>query len=789
VASYDIGIGGDYTTIVTWEDASPSTLTELYEGRLLNNRFHSGAVTRWFEIAGQSTTDSFFMRLTYDTGLYHGGDVRSPDAPRIGEDTSISTAEQIMGIGADQTELVGLVVDPYLAPIDSVISDISTTGGIRIKVYECIFIDIRGPIFDFFNKGGARTEVRVRNCVAVRCHSIVRISAANSYGPRFFINNCSFMYMLWWANGYPEDMQGSGCFEEVTRASTTAAEIRLLNVYIDGITPHAAAKGTEGGDLISSTYSPDFHADCDYIATSDATASNTGATNYKHNVTRDLTVDPSTYTLGEDPGKDYQPSSEIHDVYADENDPTTNKNTGGLHVKGFSGTDERRSYISWDRVAPDPLMHFDHFSANLYGFGLSTTYQKVAIAFKPKATGVCNWVQIELQIAAGTPTDNVRVSIQTKSGSDPTGTVVGDYTDVPAAAIAASSDIRRIPVCGSSLTVDTTYYLVLERTGSLSDTDYYYIMGTVIDYPDCPETGYRYYNGSSWNTVGGGFLKFVIDNPYSIIAARLFVTPYDGDGSTDGIMRAQLAVGTAATWDEATMNWNTKPSVGWGAGGTIPFPRSASSSYLNIPYPIPIPYGYIIQTLGIKKQGFSFQISGWNNANYGYCRDGEYSTAADRPYLEVWYGQVDYAMPESQTALYKWGTDLTSDTFLPVTEDITGISRFWWSAGAWDGSPGFSGEVSEPASVRVALRGEVAEVASMLVIASSEVQAAASLFCILFGMIAEAASLRTAAEFQLAYPTSDQQETGTWTHASTPDLHSAVDDAFGTDDGHVIDSP
>jgi hypothetical protein len=129
------------------------------------------------------------------------------------------------------------------------------------------------------------------------------------------------------------------------------------------------------------------------------------------------------------------------------------------------------------------------------------------------------------------------------------------------------------------------------------------------------------------------------------------------------------------------------------------------------------------------------------------ARDGEYSTAAQKPYLEFHTGTPDYGMPASQTALYKWGMDLSADSDMPVTKDITGADRYWHTVGCFDGPPPPSGETSEPAS------------------------------------------LRTAAEFQLAYPDSDEQETGTWTHASTPDLHSAVDDAFGTDDGHVIDSP
>lgn len=121
---------------------------------------------------------------------------------------------------------------------------------------------------------------------------------------------------------------------------------------------------------------------------------------------------------------------------------------------------------------------------------------KVAQAFTLPTTG--SWTPGEILVKlkkSGAPGDGVKVSIQTDSGSAPSATILDSVT-VAASNIGSTADwISFMLAMTATLNYGTTYWLVIERTGVNSNTDYY-----VVDVDD--QAGYagalRLWTGASW---------------------------------------------------------------------------------------------------------------------------------------------------------------------------------------------------------------------------------------------------------------------------------------------------
>jgi len=102
--SYTIGgTSPDYATVTAWEADITGNLTGIVEGKI-----RAGEVTGAFvlDANGFTVTASNYMRLTYDTGAYHAGDLRAGVEMR-GAQPNTSDSHTIL-IEADYTRIVGL---------------------------------------------------------------------------------------------------------------------------------------------------------------------------------------------------------------------------------------------------------------------------------------------------------------------------------------------------------------------------------------------------------------------------------------------------------------------------------------------------------------------------------------------------------------------------------------------------------------------------------------------------------------------------------------------------------
>lgn len=137
---------------------------------------------------------------------------------------------------------------------------------------------------------------------------------------------------------------------------------------------------------------------------------------------------------------------------------------------------------------------FGRDNANDVSFG-----QTFSLSKKTKIYGVgCNLAKV------GSPGDSVEVGIQALSGGDPDGTFIGSGT-IAAGSIGAGGETITF---SSPVTVEasTTYAIVWERTGALSNTDYYQLERDNTG----PYAGgiLRLYNGTSWSDVAGTDAEF-----------------------------------------------------------------------------------------------------------------------------------------------------------------------------------------------------------------------------------------------------------------------------------------
>jgi hypothetical protein len=466
---------------------------------------------------------------------------------------------------------------------------------------------------------------------------------------------------------------------------------------------------------------------------------------WRTNVTRDVTTEPTVITVGEDGAKDYAPATP-QDCYWDAGDADTNKNGSGLRM-GAPAAGDQWWGMRWgmDNL-PAHLYHlYETGIATWYDLGDAAARTKIAQPFTPPITGAAKGVAVRIQ-RTGAPsngTDNIRISLESDSSGDPSGTTVGSAVDIAWSALGTSFTTIWLDVNSPSLTGSSQYWLVLERTGSVNLSYYYQVEMLDTD----PSGKFKIYNGSSWSEHSASSLMFAVDTPSAIRAAQLLVKPESGDGSGVERLRVFAWPVTNPTWVESTVTWNTgRPTAG--AALAAFYGWFMSTSGVNDPYPLSFGDLLFKSMIGSSDQEFSIYVEDQQaGTTYGQAYDSENATAANRPYLNLWTGFPDYGLPASQTDLYQWGADLSADSDLAVTTDIRGNPRYWNSCGAFDGPP--------PS----------------------------------FGEVAETASFRSAVEFQIAYPTSDQNEVGTWTHATTATLYEAVDDVLGVDDADVIDSP
>lgn len=155
-------------------------------------------------------------------------------------------------------------------------------------------------------------------------------------------------------------------------------------------------------------------------------------------------------------------------------------------------------------------------------FGLTDSGygEKVAQTFKaPVGIRTLNSIDIKLK-KQGNPTDNVKVSIQTLSGGNPSGTILC-YGTIAGTSLTTTSTVytltTNIPYL---LTGGTSYAVVFDRTGSYDDTNYYKCVSATDHYADGEAL---YTNLGVWTNGGGvGDLYCVIKEVCT--AGKLYLT-------------------------------------------------------------------------------------------------------------------------------------------------------------------------------------------------------------------------------------------------------------------------
>lgn len=146
----------------------------------------------------------------------------------------------------------------------------------------------------------------------------------------------------------------------------------------------------------------------------------------------------------------------------------------------------------------------------------TAAFQKMAQSFKPAVTGTLSRIDIDLG-KSGSPTDNLQLEL---------------YTDGPGTLMATSNVISMTTLLSGfgnstrcsftfssqTFTANTTYWMILSRTGALNESNFPRIF-TSADNPDPYTRGAMYYfSGGAWSNystvLGGGFFYDFVFREY-----------------------------------------------------------------------------------------------------------------------------------------------------------------------------------------------------------------------------------------------------------------------------------
>jgi hypothetical protein len=774
--------------MVAWETASPATLTEIYEGRLQASQDHGHpSSTSVCSISGQAgATSSIFMRLTYDGGStnYHAGDPYHSTAPRVVGFVYGQSYEQY-GITTytDYTELLGI----HITGDDKGFEHAYSILAAGCKAYECIFSGTtNAPIHQY---GGGKSSY-IRNCLLLYCGGIVHSTGTGSHE--------MWMYHT---SAYHTGWKGGGQYMELTRnhvdsSSSAPFKLHAKNCYFDATENQVKVTNSDlwGTEKGQATYYMDY-TDSTHNASSDGTAHNASivltkesfeGTGYEQDewtesvgasssidedqATSGVTGAPGdwdaqcckmVYASGEDCNiqDEYGLYATVEYARCDfivDTDSLGNNESNRIFTMSASTGNPVRAAVGRDGSGTLRLeVTIDHDAA-----GGSTWYQNISqdtrYRFEAKWDTVTDTYEWKLDgtsknsgsLTGGAVDDALRYTyVGTFAGStDAAMTIYFDniWTRKDQYPYGTDMDVWRLNVT-RDITTDPTVVTFGEDTGK----DYQ---------PDSVTHDCFWYEGSpdaNYNTQGL-LLDLTTDNldekfgvrwgmsnlpALTIRHGQLLFKHYGGEGAAN-TMRDVYGVRAESSWDETTVTWNSPPTPGVRfCHGNLRWYTSAQGWS-----PLTCHAGHLDEEIYTDGElNIYLEPIGSVNTRSDY-RDGEYSTAADRPYLLLHTGTPDWDLPSSQTNLYQWGADLSSDSDMAVTTDITGATRYNNSCGCFDGP-------------------------------------------VLTGEVAEAVSFRSGVDFQIAYPTSDQNEVGTWTHATTSTLYEAIDDVLGVDDADVIDSP
>lgn len=138
--------------------------------------------------------------------------------------------------------------------------------------------------------------------------------------------------------------------------------------------------------------------------------------------------------------------------------------------------------------------------------GASTTVYRTATKFRPHVAITSSQLQMYLGLI-GSPTDNVVVRIETSVSNLPSGTTItnGASPSIPAASLSTAVTLQTINFASAfSLSANTDYWIVLERTnGSGDDTNHYVTFGSTVVTSYADFAGATFPFGGPWASGAG----------------------------------------------------------------------------------------------------------------------------------------------------------------------------------------------------------------------------------------------------------------------------------------------
>lgn len=183
--------------------------------------------------------------------------------------------------------------------------------------------------------------------------------------------------------------------------------------------------------------------------------------------------------------------------------------------------------------------------------GIEKQAQKISFGSATKVASLT--VRIVKQ---GSPSDSIKIGIQADSSGSPSGTFLASFTKAASAFtsnVAFRADLDSVV----TLSASTTYWVVMERTGSISGTDYYQTQA-VGGFPSGQES--KYHNGTSWTNSTMGLYVIVWDQ---IGVRKAKATTTTEANAYVGIMDEAVADGTNLPKGSLVVaGWKKKTS--WG---------------------------------------------------------------------------------------------------------------------------------------------------------------------------------------------------------------------------------
>lgn len=291
--------------------------------------------------------------------------------------------------------------------------------------------------------------------------------------------------------------------------------------------------------------------------------------------------------------------------------------TSKAYVDGASGGTDTTSYVLGESftgaTTPQPCYIIDDLNqfgkigggtsasagdSNNNRFGTNAEEQ-IALKIIPRANVTIAQATLELA-KVGTPTDNISIEIQTDNAGSPSGTPVTNGTSgTVAGGTLSASAFQETTLTFStppSLTANTTYWVVLKRSSSLSDANYF--LNPTFD------NSYKYgsfdgklLNDAVWSTgrlpslklepaTGSSFSIWLTDSDSTHWYPRQFfgwctTTGSAGDAAT--LVKSGILGGFTSL--KVGVDYYTSPTAGsyTSSGGGVFVGRAVSSTQLEVP--------------------------------------------------------------------------------------------------------------------------------------------------------------------------------------------------------------